>query len=354
MLPFSLSVADTNTVKVGRKTENNRLIRDRMEVLHLLHMGYSREETANIVGCHPNTVTNYVKKYNKGGMEAIKQLGYSYPRHELRDVYEQVEEALDQANCSTLSDVSEILGSTFGYLRSKESVRQLLHKLKYKHRKTGTFPGKIDDFDAWQARQDVYIEKLNLLIEQADNQQIDLVFGDAAHFVYGKFSSFCWSKQPRYQPSGHGRHRINVYGVYNVVTNQVFTMYNEGYIDADFMVEYLEWLRDECYPNKERPLHLVLDNARYQHCDYVKQCAERLTIKLEFLPGYSPNLNLIERLWKYLKKILGKEYHPSKASFEEAVVKLLEALNQDPHQEKLWTLLNPIFQRFEKSQILRC
>jgi len=223
--------------------------------------------------------------------------------------------------------------------------------LGFKRRKTGTFPDKIDDFDGWQAKQEAFIEKLEELIEQADCEEFDLVFGDAAHFVYGKFSSFHWGKEPKYRPSGHGRYRINVYGVYNIATNQVFTMYNEGYVDADFMVEYPEWLRSECYTNKERPLHLVLDNA---HSEYVKECAKGLNIELEFLPGYSPNLNVIERLWKYLKKILGKQYHDCKESFEKAIIGLLESLGNDIHQEKLWTLLNPVFQRYEKSQILGC
>jgi transposase len=354
MLPFSLSVADANTVKVARKTEKNRLIRDRMEVLYLLHIGYTRQATAEIVGCHPNSVTNYVKCYNEGGLEAIRQTGYAYERHELRAMYDEVDKVLDEAECATVSEAREVLASNFDYHRSHEAVRKLLHKRKFKHRKTGTFPGKIDDFETWDAKQEAYIEKLEGLIEQAEDEQLDLVFGDAAHFVYGKFSSCCWSRQPKYRPSGHGRHRINVYGVYDVVTNQVYTMYNDHYIDAEFMVEYLEWLREECYPGQTRPLHIVLDNARYQHCDYVEQCAKRLNIELEFLPGYSPNLNLIERLWKYLKKILGKGYHTSKESFENAVVALLSALDEDEHQDKLWTLLNPEFQRFEKSQILRC
>jgi transposase len=85
-----------------------------------------------------------------------------------------------------------------------------------------------------------------------------------------------------------------------------------------------------------------------KHCEYVKKCAKGLNIELEFLPGYSPNLNVIERLWKYLKKILGKQYHGCKDSFEKSIVKLLESLGDDIHQEKLWTLLNPIFQRYEK------
>ena len=75
-------------------------------------------------------------------------------------------------------------------------------------------------------------------------------------------------------------------------------MYNEGYVDAAFLIDYLNWLREKHYTDRERPLHMVIDNARYQHCALVKQSAEGLNIVLEFLPPYSPNLNLIERLWK--------------------------------------------------------
>ncbi len=352
MLPFSLSQTDADSVNIERKTHSSRLVRDRMYVLHLLHLGYKRGECARIVGCHANSVTTYIKMYQTGGLEAIRTLNYYFARHELAQMYEQVEEVIEHSNCSTISDVSEILKTHFAYDRTNEAVRQLLHKLGFKRRKTGTFPGKIDNFEAWQAKQDSFIEKLYRLIKKAANGNIDLVFGDAAHFVYGKFSAYSWGKGARYSPSGHGRYRINVYGAYDVVTNQVYSMYNEGYIDADFMVEYFEWLRQQAYPNQERPLHIVLDNARYQHCKYVKKHAEDLNIILEFLPGYSPNLNLIERLWKYMKKILAKQYHYSKETFEKAIVNLLENLNLSTHQDKLWTLLNPLFQRFTKSQIL--
>jgi transposase len=352
MLPFSFSQADADCVNIERKTQTNPLIRNRMQVLHLLHLGYKKGECAKIVGCHANSVTNYIKMYLDGGLEAIRQLNYSFARHELGPLYEQVEQVLDNSDCSTVGDVREILKAHFAYERSQEAVRQLLHRLGYKRRKTGTFPGRFDNFDEWQAKQDKFVEKLQQLIQQADNDELDLVFGDAAHFVYGKFNNYCWGRKVRYSPSGHGRYRINVYGVYDVVNNQVCSMYNEGYIDADFIVEYLNWLRENIYRNEERPLHIVMDNARYQHCKYVKACAEDRNIVLEFLPGYSPNLNLIERLWKYMKGILAKKYHKCKQTFEKAIVELLENLNYGTHQENLKTLLNPIFQRFEKSQIL--
>jgi len=228
----------------------------------------------------------------------------------LHDKFEEVDKILEQSNCTTVADAQNILQQEFNYNRSKEAVRQLLHRLGFKRRKIGTFPGKADKFDKWQEEQESFIEKLYDLIQDAENQ------------------------------------------TYDVVSNQVYSMYNEGYVNADFIVEYLAWLREEIYQDMSRPLHFVLDNARYQHCNYVKKQAEKYNIVLDFLPAYSPNLNLIERLWKYLKSLLGKQYHNNKTSFQNAIVELLESIGKKEHQERLRTLLNPLFQRFEKSQIL--
>lgn len=351
MLPFSLSETDADCVNVERKMHTSVLVRDRMQVLHFLHLGLSHKECARLVGCHRNSVTCYIKMYRQGGLDLVRQTSYQGSKHELACCYEDVEEVLEQESCSTVVQAAKVLRDRFGYDRSIEAVRQVLHRLGFRRRKMGTFPGGPKNFEQWQEQQEKFIIHLEELMKRAENEELDLVFGDAAHFVYGKFSHYTWGKTARYAPSGHGRYRINVYGVYDVVTNEVCTMYNEGYIDAEFMVAYLQWLRDHIYTNQHRPLHIVLDNARYQHCRYVEQAADKLNIKLEFLPGYSPNLNLIERLWKYMKNILGSQYHESKAFFEKAIVDLLENLNEPEHQDKLITLLNPKFQRFEKAQI---
>ncbi len=102
MIPFSLSKTEADIVNIERKTHKSTLVRDRMSVLHLLHMGFKRKEVAAIVGCHVNSVTNYVKLYRSGGLGAVRQLGYSYDRHELSSYYEKVEDALTEAECTTV------------------------------------------------------------------------------------------------------------------------------------------------------------------------------------------------------------------------------------------------------------
>lgn len=352
MPSINISQADAEIINIERKKHTHALIRDRMYVLHLINLGYKRKDCAAIVGCSINSVRNYINMYKEGGLELIRKLRYKNSRHELADQYAEVEKELEAANFSTVKEAGSILRTKFGYTKSLEAVRCLLHRLGFKRRKTGSFPGNIKNFDKWQHEQKQAIKKLYKLIDKAENEKLILLFSDAAHFVYGKFSSYHWGKSPRFAPSGHGRFRLNVYGSYDVISNQVYSMYNDGYINAEFMVQYFEWLRKEIYTDHSQAIHMVMDNARYQHCNYVKEKASELNIVLEFLPGYSPNLNLIERLWKYMKKIVGQTYHQSKESFKKEIVNLLSSLNSKEHQDNIWTLLNPVFQQYEKSQIL--
>ena len=88
-------------------------------------------------------------------------------------------------------------------------------------------------------------------------------------------------------------------GAFNAVTGQLTGVANDGYINATTVCELLRKLSIQ-YAG--RPITIVLDNARYQHCKLVEDLAVELGITLRFLPSYSPNLNLIERIWKFVKK----------------------------------------------------
>ena len=95
------------------------------------------------------------------------------------------------------------------------------------------------------------------------------------------------------------------------------------------------------------PVSLVLDNACYQYCRFIKNLAADLHIELLFLPPYSPNLNLIERLWKFVKKqCLYSQYYEMFADFKQAIEDCLAEVS-DRFKEQLTTLLTLNFQTFE-------
>jgi transposase len=141
-------------------------------------------------------------------------------------------------------------------------------------------------------------------------------FVDAAHFVLAAFMSMVWCLTRVWIRAPSGRQRFNVLGALDAVTKEVVTVVNSTYINSLSVCALLEKLATL---RPMLPITVVLDNARYQRCALVKTCAEKLKIELLFLPTYSPNLNLIERLWKFVKKqCLYAKYYPNFHSFTTA------------------------------------
>jgi transposase len=174
-------------------------------------------------------------------------------------------------------------------------------------------------------------------------------FVDAAHFVLAPFLGFLWSFARVFIQAPAGRQRFNVLGALNAVTHELITVTNDTYITADSVCQLLRKLADL---NLGLPITLFLDNARYQKCALVQGTAALLNIELCFLPAYSPNLNLIERLWKFVKKqCLYSKYYPDFAPFKQAITDCLSQTHSQ-HKPALDSLLTLKFQTFEKAQVV--
>ena len=172
---------------------------------------------------------------------------------------------------------------------------------------------------------------------------------DAAHFVFGAFLCTLWSFVRVWIKAPSGRQRFNVLGAINAVTKEVITITNTAYINAQSVCELL--LKISAL-NLAIPITLVLDNARYQRCAVVETMAKSLNIELLFLPPYSPNLNLIERLWKFLKKqCLYAKYYPNFELFTSAINSCLQE-TQTTHRKSLDSLLTLNFQTFDDAVVM--
>ena len=96
------------------------------------------------------------------------------------------------------------------------------------------------------------------------------------------------------------------------------------------------------YPDNKEIL-ILLDNARYQKSAEVLDYAKSLNISLVFLPPYSPNLNLIERVWKFLKKKIRNVYREKFQEFFDALMDLCAKLDTEFFNE-VSRLVNHEFQ----------
>ncbi len=135
----------------------------------------------------------------------------------------------------------------------------------------------------------------------------------------------------------------------NAITKEVITLTNTTYINTNTLIEFLKMLKEKF---GDKPIAIVLDNARYQHCFVVKAIANSLGIHLLFLSSYSPNLNIIERLWKFTKKkILYAKYYNNPKDFHQAIQFFFTDINQRFHEE-LKSLLTLKFQFFDNKKSL--
>ena len=176
-----------------------------------------------------------------------------------------------------------------------------------------------------------------------------MLFVDAAHFVFGTFLCCLWSITRVFVPAASGRQRLNVLGAWDAVTRRLLTVTNTTAVNTDTMCMLLRAIAAEGLVG---PVTVVLDNARYQRNKVVQGLAEELSIRLLFLPGYSPNLNLIERLWGFAKRrsVYGK-YHPDFASFRAAIEGTLAGI-PTTHAKALESLMTLEFQTFEDVSLL--
>jgi transposase len=139
-----------------------------------------------------------------------------------------------------------------------------------------------------------------------------------------------------------------VLGALNANTHELVSVENDSYINATSVCELLVKLRELHGTEK---ISLILDNARYQKCNIVFAKAKELNIDLEYLPSYSPNLNLIERLWKFVKKTCLNSFYYEKFEEFKAAIKGCLSRTHTKYKGELGTLLAHNFQTFDNSKV---
>jgi transposase len=191
--------------------------------------------------------------------------------------------------------------------------------------------------------------KLEPVLERARTGTGHVFFVDAAHLVMGTFLCCVWCRVRLFLRGASGRKRYSVLGAWNAVTQELVSITTDATVSAETMCALLVKI---AALGLQGPITLVLDNARYQHCVLVMDLAKSLNIHLEFLPSYSPNLNLIERLWKFIKKqVLYGRHYETFPEFRAAIDDCLAKIPTD-HRKNLMSLMTHNFQTFNPTSFL--
>lgn len=345
MLTLNISGADIERAKYERIHHPLASVRKRMDVLYWTSQGNSRSKVSDISGVHRNSIIKYIKLYNEGGLNQLLSFRYKGPCSKLSGYRMTLEEYFKvhppRSAKQAKAAIEHLSGETLGV----DAVRHFMHNLGMKPRKAGHIPAKANP----EQQQLFMLTKVNKLIDKAQKGHCYLFYMDGAHFTLLPLVQMIWSFSRIFIKGASGRDRINVLGALDAVSLQVYSVINTTYVKANTVVELLKMLSTKC--KKGIPIYVVLDNARYQHCTFVKTWAIALGIELVFLPPYSPNLNLIERLWKYIKKdIIGNQYFESAQVFHQAIVQAMSDINHcSKRRNDLKSLLTLNFQSFAQN-----
>ena len=345
MLNIEFSTAEIKALHYERFHHPHPRVQMKMEVVYFKSQQLPHHEICKLCGITGNTLLAYLRDYEAGGLERLKQLNFYQPSSQLMEYRQSLEELLKANPPATIKQARSLIAAETGIERSPTQIRNFLLRLGLKSRRVGMIPAKAD-----VEKQAGFLEQeLRPRLEEATAGLRKVFFVDAAHFVLAPFLGFLWSVARLFIKAPSGRQRFNVLGALDAVTKEIFLVTNQTYITSIQVCELLTQLAAAAV-HTGLPITVVLDNARYQRCKLVMAHAASLGIELLFLPPYSPNLNLIERLWKFVKKqCLYSRYYDKFDNFKQAISDCLENASVK-HKDELNSLLTLNFQTFEKAQ----
>ncbi len=343
MYRIELSNAEQSQLQDLQQNHIHPHIRRRALVLLLRYEKIPNDKITSITGLCENTIIDYVQLYQDGGIKRLTELHFRKPVSQLQPFDELIKTHFEKNPVATIAQACKEMEVLTGIAIKNTQMRHYLKNLGIHWRKVNSIPAKVDI----EAQQKFHDEQLQPKLEEAKEGKCAVYFVDAAHFVLGAFLGYLWSFARVFVRTPSGRQRFNVLGALNAVTKELNFITNDTYITSVQVCELLKKLAE----TTTLPITLVLDNARYQRCFMVISLAQTLGIELLFLPPYSPNLNLIERLWKFTKKkCLYSKYYSNFKAFNQAISHFLATMHVSD-QKELDSLLTLKFQLFTEEQI---
>ena len=336
MLDYTLPPAELDALRAAHRTTREKREADRIKAIVLLATGWSAEAVAEVLQVDANTVRSHFRRYQQGGIEALVNVAYRGSDCQLTDAeLAYLDAHLQKHVYLTAKAVAQWVEHVFEITYTESGMTALLHRLGYVYKKPKLIPGKAD-----AAAQKAFLAEYEKL-KQTKGEEDPIYFMDAVHPQHNPVIAAGWIKRGEQQEvrSNTGRKRLNINGAINLDQLEPVVRY-DATIDAESTIALLKQLAE--LHLAATWIYVICDNARYYRSKAVNAYLETSRIKLVFLPPYAPNLNLIERLWKFFKKqILYNRYFATFAEFQAACQEFFS--NPSQYQGALRSLLTENF-----------
>lgn len=327
------------------RLEKSRRYADRIRVILLLDQGKTYKSIAEHLFLDHGTIANYRKRYKEGGLEGLIVDAYSVKAKEWRLTEDQLfrlSVSLESQIFLSVKDVVAFIEREFGIDYTVSGATKLLKRMDFSYKKPKAVPGKAD-----REKQKAFIDFYNELKESLEEAQGEdsgkIYFSDSTHPQHNPVINYGWIKKGlNFEvPTNSGCFHLNINGALCLDDLDIITRQCER-VNGVSICELLAAIRRKNLDEKK--IFLVLDNAPFNRSGVVKNKAKELNIELIYLPPYSPNLNPIERLWKFFKKkVLYHQYYENFENFSAAATQFFQYAKRR-YREELDSLLTDNFQ----------
>jgi transposase len=341
MEDFRLTDKQIVALKALHKTQRERRFADRVKAIILLGTGWTHTQVAEVLLVDETTVRNWHEKHQQGGADELLTLYYEGKAPSLTiKQQEELAKHLDENTYLTSVAIRQYVKKKYGVIYSPTGMKDLLHRLGFSYKKPKHVPAKLDP----EKQNEWLAEYRKLLKTKGKNDPI--YFADGCHPQHNSVPAYGWIRRgkDKHLKSNGGRKRVNIHGAVNIATMDIVTDFTKS-INKESSLRLFKKIEKK-HP-KANVIHIVVDNASYYIARWLKEQLESTKIKLFFLPSHSPNLNVIERLWKFFKKeILYNTYYEKFADFVEACQGFFRCRTK--YKKELRSLLTENFQLYEK------
>ena len=307
MQNFDLTSEEIQELKAAHKSCKQKSDAYKINAVILLGSGWTLSEVVDALLLDEETLRNYSKRYKEGGLPTLLQTNYKGGQPKLPiEYFDTLIDELESSIYLTTASVCAFVKENFQIHYSISGMTALLHRLGYVYKKPKLVPSKANDDE-----QEYFLQEYEKFIKKKPENEA-VFFIDGFHPTHNSLAAYGWIKKgsERAVLSNTGRGRLNIHGAMNAETLETTVIVSEDSVNTDSTIALFEAL-EKLHP-LATVIHVILDNARYHFSAPVMEYVKNSKIKLIFLPPYSPELNLIERLWKFFKKkVLYNQYYES-------------------------------------------